>query len=554
MTVCVPLAARYEMEVAKAKGGSGSKAAQSRAQLAGDSILSAFSDEVKKLAHLTSESSAKKEETGSWDAVDVSTMSAETKKLDELVGALKGGKTPRDIAAAAGSAAAAGAGGEEPPAAAAGSDGEGKEFEEQTQAKLSDAQSRKDLDKFFDAMSLPEDASAHQRDVGDKYDKLMSPRRIELKQQSAEIKQLEQLVFKLAASQEPAAVAAAGVQRGRAGMRMPSPNAAANVAYSGILRAAQRGEVQALEGQQGGLPGVNVGKWFDGNAEKASEDQMLVGNRFADATAPSSAEFAQVPQVPGMMSADEGGSQLASFSLAPKAKCPPCGFLPSCAVNRAAKGFSRATGTFGSYPAAEETDAQDAYGGGRDDKFTHPTHASTLRQVDSGGLMQSERPLWTELQGLVGGKHKHGRELSPRRGRRLLGEARAVGDLEPDEGGQMLASFTLAPPPKAKAPPKCMCPHCKLGDEHVGFGDEHHGMLAMPMNSKVDMIDEELMKLDPSYAIKRTDPNYNTYEYPFVNNHAGFFAKGVANPLSDFHEDNRNYYNQVATKDKKTIW
>jgi hypothetical protein len=79
-------------------------------------------------------------------------------------------------------------------------------------------------------------------------------------------------------------------------------------------------------------------------------------------------------------------------------------------------------------------------------------------------------------------------------------------------------------------------------------------MLSMPMPEKVDLIDEELMKLDPSYAIKRSDPNYNTYSYPFVNNHAGIFAKGVANPLSDFHEDNRAYTNQVATKDRKTIW
>jgi hypothetical protein len=298
---------------------------------------------------------------------------------------------------------------------------------------------------------------------------------------------------------------------------------------------------------------VNLDNWFDGNAEETSESQMLNGNRFADSSAPSSAEFAQVP---GMMSPDEGGSQLASFSLPPAAKCPPCGFLPSCAVNRAARGFSRATGSFGSYPAAQVTGAADAYGGGYEDGFTHPTHASTLRQVDSGGLMQSRRPLWTKLQGLLGSKHvlvKHGRELSPRRGRRLLADARAVENLEANEGGQILASFALAPP-KVKAPPKCVCPHCKLGDEHVGFGDERHGMLKMAMPAKVDMIDEELMKLDPSYAIERSDPNYNTFKYPFVNNNAGFFAKGIANPLSDFHEDNRQYFNQVATKDKKTIW
>jgi hypothetical protein len=65
-------------------------------------------------------------------------------------------------------------------------------------------------------------------------------------------------------------------------MGMPAPSAAANAAYGGILHAAQRGEVQALKGRQGGLPGVNLDTWFDGNAEETSESQMLNGNRFAD--------------------------------------------------------------------------------------------------------------------------------------------------------------------------------------------------------------------------------------------------------------------------------
>lgn len=267
---------------------------------------------------------------------------------------------------------------------------------------------------------------------------------------------------------------------------------------------------------------------------------MLAGNgRFGDRTQPTS----QYLDVPGMMSADEGGSQLASFSLPAKASCPPCGFLPSCKVNPDAKGFSRATGLFGAYPSAASTGAEDAYGGGREDDVTHPVHTATLRQMDSGGMLQSEAPLWTKLPGVFdspSGKARHGRRLLARPQDDEL------------EGGQMLASFSLAP--KAAPVPKCVCPHCKLGDEHVGWEDEHHGMLSMPMPEKVDLIDEELMKLDPSYAIKRSDPNYNTYSYPFVNNHAGIFAKGVANPLSDFHEDNRAYTNQVATKDRKTIW
>ena len=51
------------------------------------------------------------------------------------------------------------------------------------QAKLSDSQSRKDLDSFFDELSRPEDVGAHAHDVGDKYDKLSSPKSIQLKQE-----------------------------------------------------------------------------------------------------------------------------------------------------------------------------------------------------------------------------------------------------------------------------------------------------------------------------------------------------------------------------------
>lgn len=539
-------AARYEI-MAKVKKGSSSASTQ----LSGQSILSAFGDELKKLGHLNSESSAKRAETGAWDTTDVAAMSEEVKKLDELVGALKGGKTPKDIAASAdgGKTAKATAGGVQHA-------DDGTAFEEQKQAKLSDSQSRKDLDSFFDELSRPEDVGAHAHDVGDKYDKLSSPKSIQLKQEGKEIKQLKDLVMNLAENQY---AAAAAVQRGRAEMGVPAASAANAAAYNRILRAAEHSEVQALHGKQvGGLPGVNVGDWYNDRAEKASENEMLVGNRFADTAAAAGDAYTDVPSVPGYMSTsgDEGGAQLASFTLAPppKAKkCPPCGFLPSCKVNPAALGFSRATGAFGNYPSAQRTGAQDAYGGGVEDPMTHPAHTATLRQLDSGGMLQSQAPLWTELSGLLSASNKpHARAHV----RRLLEDGRADGYVEPAEGGQMLASFTLAPPPKAapKPPPKCVCPHCKLGDEQVGWEDEHHGMLAMPTSTKVDMIDQELMKLDPSYAIKRTDPNYNTYEYPFVNNHKGIFAKGVANPLSDFHEDVQPYYNQVETKDKKTIW
>jgi len=520
-------AARFEMESAKAKfafarvqNHMGSAGAQ-----AGQSILSAMSEELKKLTHLNSDNTKKEADTGSWDTLDIRTMSAEAKKLNGLLGALKGGKSPQEIASGAEATAKAQAPAEE-------------------DVKLSAKSARSDLNTFFNEMSRPEDVRAHAHDVGDTYDTFTAPQKIEkieLRMQQKKIDQLENLVLGLAESK----TASAGVQRGRVGMGMQAQSVG-NAAYASILQAAQHSEMQALSGsaQQQGLPGVNVGDWYNDQVEKRSEDQMLVGNRFGDRTEAAGSQYADVP---GFMSSDEGGAQLASFSLpakVKKAKCPACGFLPSCKVNPQSLGFSRATGTFGSYPSAQATGAEDAYGGGHEDGNTHPAHIATLRQLDSGGIMQSQSPLWTELSGLL---------PASAHTRRLLTNAQLLGSVE---GGQMLASFTLAPPPKVKVapPPKCVCPHCKLGDEQVGWEDEHHGMLAMPMGNKVDLIDEELMKLDPSYAIMRSDPNYNTYKYPFINNHAGMFAKGVANPLSDFHEDNRAYQNQVASKDKKTIW
>jgi calcineurin-like phosphoesterase len=86
-----------------------------------------------------------------------------THTQDKLVHALKSGEKT----AAGGDASAPSS------AVAIGSKGakESKEFKESSQAKLSAAQSRKDLNKFFDEMSRPEDVRAHQHDVGDKYDR-----------------------------------------------------------------------------------------------------------------------------------------------------------------------------------------------------------------------------------------------------------------------------------------------------------------------------------------------------------------------------------------------
>ena len=87
------------------------------------------------------------------------------------------------------------------------------------------------------------------------------------------------------------------------------------------------------------------------------------------------------------------------------------------------------------------------------------------------------------------------------------------------EGGEMLASFSMPhkpkiirskpviikpkPKPAALPPLKCVCPHCKLGDEQIGLEDEQHTIAPLSKTKKIEMIDDELMKLDPTYAMKR---------------------------------------------------
>jgi len=423
-------AAHYEMESAKGRFDVRSLDVRSHKSMQPHSILSAMSDELKKLSHLNSDTTTKETAGASLDGTDVHAMAVETKKLDTLVRALKGGKTFEDITMTE---------------QAHVPDGEGENV------KLSDSSARSDLDTFFDGMSRLEKTD---HDVGDTYDKLQTPQKIELKMQQKKIDQLEKLVLGLATSKS-----SLGVHSGRVGMGMQVKAQAVvrgNSAYASILHAAQQSELPELHARLDntpqGLKGVNVKDWYNDRVEKASEDAMLVGNRFADRTAAAGLQY---DDVPGFMNADEGGSQLASFALPTKVKCPACGFLPSCKVNPQSLGFSRATGTFGSYPSAQATGAQDAYGGGREDGSTHPAHTATLRQLDSGGIMQSQAPLWTELSGLL---------PASAHTRRMLDKGELAGSVE---GGQMLASFALPPKAVAAPPPKCVCPHCKLGDEQV---------------------------------------------------------------------------------------
>jgi hypothetical protein len=215
---------------------------------------------------------------------------------------------------------------------------------------------------------------------------------------------------------------------------------------------------------------------------------------------------------PYLIDPNEGGSQLASVHFAPKPiespkteRCQPCEFLPTCQVNPEARGWSRSTGMFGMYPSAVHTHTGEAFGGGVTDEITHPKHASTLRQLDSSRHEQRQAAVWTELSRLLG-------ETAGRGGaRRLLEEA--------FEGGEMLASFSMPhkpkiirskpviikpkPKPAALPPLKCVCPHCKLGDEQIGLEDEQHTIAPLSKTKKIEMIDDELMKLDPTYAMKR---------------------------------------------------
>ncbi len=62
----------------------------------------------------------------------------------------------------------------------------------------------------------------------------------------------------------------------------------------------------------------------------------------------------------------------------------------------------------------------------------------------------------------------------------------------------------------------CECPRCKLGEEQVGFGDELHMKQQLEDPDLLLTIDDELMRLDPSYALRRVDGEASVpIIYPF---------------------------------------
>ena len=63
----------------------------------------------------------------------------------------------------------------------------------------------------------------------------------------------------------------------------------------------------------------------------------------------------------------------------------------------------------------------------------------------------------------------------------------------------------------------CECPRCKLGEEQVGFGDELHMKQQLEDPDLLKTIDDELMRLDPSYALRRVDGEASVpFLYPFL--------------------------------------
>jgi hypothetical protein len=359
--------------------------------------------------------------------------------------------------------------------------------------------------------------------------------------------------------------AAAEQRRGVVGGQQeaqPRTRAFANIIKAAEAAEAQRGSLAAYGGERtmgvplpteeeaSKLPGVNIADWKDPRvrtpqtAEWAATHPDPLLARVARRAA-AAADF--VP-------AAEGGRQLAS-SKGPSAAapapveeeslwCPHCGFLENCEVNPMARGFSRATGTYGHFPAYPQNKV--IWGGGGE-------HQSTLASV--GGVQQSQ-PLWEKLARATG--------LAQSSRRLLSAHGTVHGTAPAAEGGAPLRQVRLAssrgpvaaaPPPvepiveKAAAPPKCVCPACKLGDEKVGMEDEHHEQQLLDDPELLHVIDDELMKLDPAYAARRYDWDESAAYGPNIAKHMQFFAPhGRANPLSDFQDDNADYHNQVEDK------
>jgi len=254
------------------------------------------------------------------------------------------------------------------------------------------------------------------------------------------------------------------------------------------------------------LPGVNVADWADPRVEREVASSVW--------------------RKAHPMNSMEGGSQLASFAVPPPAAapaaCPICAFNSDCSINLKAKGFHRASGLSDNMPAYHG--AITPYGGGG-------AHISSLHST-VGGVPQDE-PLWDKLK------------LSDKARVQQLA-------LNSVEGGQQLASFAV-PPPAAPPPPEpemlCECPKCKLGEEQVGFGDEVHGKQMLEDPELLETIDDELMRLDPAYALRRVDGLAG--QTPAGQLAGTLTPGGKANPLSDFTDgppysgSEAEYVNQV---------
>ena len=176
--------------------------------------------------------------------------------------------------------------------------------------------------------------------------------------------------------------------------------------------------------------------------------------------------------------------------------CPLCAFNPDCSINLKARGFHRASGLSDNMPAYHG--AITPYGGGG-------AHMSSLH-ANIAGVSQGE-PLWDKLN--LG----------------LSDKARAQQlALQSVEGGQQLASVALPPAAAPEPEPEmlCECPRCKLGEEQVGFGDELHSKQQLEDPDLLETIDDELMRLDPAYALRRVDGEatvLKTHTHTHTNTH-----------------------------------
>lgn len=341
--------------------------------------------------------------------------------------------------------------------------------------------------------------------------------------------------------------------------------------------------------EEGHLPGVNVAAWND--------------PRLWDETAPKEWKHAHeegggasIPKRGAM----EGGKQLASFTLPPaaapppppaapvleapvaeeeeeeeEAGCPPCGYLPDCSPNPKAHSRSRAMRVWSEAPALEEA-VEEAEDEGVREKQVGGAGSNSLASV--GGVAQGV-PYWGKLAKLLSFKKAktapHEQSLAADESiggvhgsRRLLSSARGG----KREGGSTsnLASFTLPPaaappppPPPAAAPPpppppveeppaaECdACPICKLGDDSpLGFEDEHMVKSRLSENELIHLIDEEMMKVSPSYAQRRVTAGFSGA--PVYEVYNAVKPTSRSNPLSDFtdetDEDNHKR-NQVIGK------